>query len=85
MLWFTLWFMVILKIPILYLLYVIWWAVKDPPATEAGPAADAAPEDGLPPGPWRHRRRFRPRRRGPHGSPERRPAHARRARSRSTA
>ena len=31
MLWFTIFFLVILKIPAAYLGYVIWWAVKDPP------------------------------------------------------
>ena len=71
MLWFTLWFLVILKIPAIYLAWVIWYAVKDPPDAAAGegPGAD---EGG--PG-WRptsDRRRERPRR-GPHGSPVRRP------------
>ena len=32
MLWLTIWFTVILKIPAVYLAYVIWWSVKDPPA-----------------------------------------------------
>jgi hypothetical protein len=75
MLWFTIWFMVILKIPALYLAYVIWWAVKDPPAP------GTAGGGGLPrlddrPRPWRPRAR-RPvpgRRPGPHGTPARRPA-----------
>ena len=79
MLWFTLWFMVILKIPILYLAYVIWWAVKDPPDA-AGPAADEI--DGG--GPYRRpnddRRRLR---RGPHGSPSRRSSPVRAARARA--
>ena len=74
MLWFTIWFMVILKIPALYLAYVIWWAVKDPPESHALPALAASPippdDDGLG---WRRRstRRGRPRT-GPHGSPVRR-------------
>jgi hypothetical protein len=78
MLWFTIWFMVILKIPVLYLCYVIWWAVKDPPAQHAG-----GPSDGLgggggdPPYHGRPRLPVPGRRPGPHGSPERR--HARTA------
>src|SRR5215216_8092783 len=41
MLWFSIWFLVILKIPIAYLGYVIWWAVKDPPGPSTGPAFGA--------------------------------------------
>jgi hypothetical protein len=85
MLWFSIWFLVILKIPIAYLGYVIWWAVKDPPEPSAGP--------GYPPPTSRdsggggvggpHTRRVpKPipgRRPGPHGVPARRPVpvHAR--------
>jgi hypothetical protein len=72
MLWFTLWFMVILKIPALYLAYVIWWAVKDPPAPSPGPGFagyDAGPGVIGPP-----RRRGRGRLPRPHGGPARRPA-----------
>ena len=36
MLWFTIFFLVILKIPAAYLGYVIWWAVKDPPVSRRG-------------------------------------------------
>jgi hypothetical protein len=71
-LWFTLWFLVILKIPALYLAWVIWYAVKDPPEG-AEPGQPDAGEDGGPG--WRpssDRRRLRPRR-GPHGGPDRRP------------
>jgi hypothetical protein len=77
MLWLTIWFMVILKIPILYLAYVIWWAVKDPPEAFAGGASDGELGQG-PPG-WRsdpRRRRRRPWD-GPHGSPSRRHARGR--------
>ncbi len=82
MLWFTLWFLVILKIPALYLAWVIWWAVKDPPETAAAGIADSGAGGG--PG-WRptpDRRRVRPRR-GPHGGgPPRRPLEPRVARRR---
>jgi hypothetical protein len=90
MIWFTLWFLVILKIPIAYLAYVIWWAVKDPPAPSSGP------EQGWPErsdnggggsgSPLRRRRPARPipgRWPGPHGVPARRPVPVR-ARERVT-
>jgi hypothetical protein len=83
MLWLTIWFMVILKIPILYLAYVIWWAVKDPPEAYAGgPSHDALGEG--PPG-WQRdpRRGRRGPRNGPHGSPARRPTGIPRARARA--
>jgi hypothetical protein len=70
-LWFSLWFLIILKIPILYLAYVIWWSVKDPPLPGAG-ADGAAGEAGGGPGWSRGPRRGRGG--GPHGSPARRPA-----------
>jgi hypothetical protein len=90
MLWFTLVFFIMLKIPLAYLCYVVWWAVKDAPAPGEG-YADAAgePEAGGPepwPGSWWRRRlpRRPPARSGPHGSPARRPAPVlARARSRS--
>jgi hypothetical protein len=74
MLWFTLWFLVILKIPILYLAYILWWAVKDPPDAYAGPGAESL-ENGGGPGwrPSRDRGRVRGPARGPHGAPERKP------------
>jgi hypothetical protein len=81
MLWFTLWFMVILKIPILYLAWVLWWAVKDPPETQAGPG-EVKQDEGGGPG-WRpsERRPMRGRRGGPHGAPLRRPVRTRAARA----
>ena len=61
---------VILKIPIVYLCLVVWWAVR----SETGPLEGAAlpaelPEDSPRRG-WRHLP-HRPRRRGPHGGPAR--------------
>jgi hypothetical protein len=79
MLWFTLVFLVLLKIPLLYLCYVVWWAVKDPPAPDEGYEGAGDPESGGPePGSWWRRRirRRAPLRSGPHGSPRRRPATA---------
>jgi hypothetical protein len=77
MLWFTLWFMVILKIPALYLCYVIWWSVKDPPVEAAGEPGDGLGGGGHDPGPRLPRRPLPGRRPGPHGAPVRR--HARTA------
>jgi hypothetical protein len=72
MVWFTVFFMVILKIPALYLAYVIWWAVKDPPTPETSGGGYAG-GNGRPwrpparkPSPGRHP--------GPHGAPLRRPS-----------
>ncbi len=73
--WLTIWFMVILKIPIAYLAYVIWWAVKDPPEPrpEIAVAAVPMPDDDVPGRPRLHRGRRRPDpSRGPHGQPTRR-------------
>jgi hypothetical protein len=65
MTWGFVWLMFILKIPILMLLGIVWWAIKQ----EADPSAD---EGGG--GIRRHRqppfpRWPKPRRRGPHGAP----------------
>jgi hypothetical protein len=70
--WLTIWFMVILKIPIAYLAYVIWWAVKDPPEPrpEIPVAARPLPDDDVPWRPRPHRGRGRPK--GPHGRAPRR-------------
>jgi hypothetical protein len=64
-------FMLILKIPIVYLCLVIWWAIKAEPEPEEGASAtDAAGPDDR--GPRRRRRLRRPIFR-PHGGPSRRP------------
>jgi hypothetical protein len=79
MVWFTIWFLVILKIPIAYLGYVIWWAVKDPPTPAGGSApgwAETSDGGGGVGSPGRRRRPPTPipgRRPGPHGTPARRP------------
>jgi len=67
--WTFVWLMVGLKIPIAALIYIVWWAVKDPPE----PAPAAAPDDNGGGndrvGHHRHPRKPFPRhpRRGPHG------------------
>jgi len=61
--------MVILKIPIVYLCYVVYYAIKAKPVPPEGAAVTArvGPED---PQPFTHRRRRFPRPR-PHGGPVR--------------
>jgi hypothetical protein len=68
--------MVIMKIPIVYLCWVVYWAIKSEPRPEQ-PAALVATDDGSEP-PWRRPSR-QPRRPGPHGRPTRSYARPRRA------
>src|SRR2546430_17415714 len=75
--WELIWLMAIMKIPILYLCWVVYWALKSEPRPEQ-PAVLAAPPDGSDPRAWHVRPR--PRRPGPHGRPAR--AYARAARPR---
>ena len=69
--------MVILKIPILYLCWVVYWAIKSEPQPQQGAALVAAVDDDSGPAAWR--RGKRPRRPGPHGRPARSYARTRRA------
>jgi hypothetical protein len=86
-LWFTVIFLVLLKIPIVYLCYIVWWAIKDPPqpgeegAAGLGEAGSGGPDSGS--SWWRQRLPGRRPRLGPHGSPARRPQTAAVARSRT--
>lgn len=70
--WEIVFLLVILKIPIVYLCLVVWWAIKSEPRPEEGAAvaADTGP-DGEPP--RRRRRALRPPRRPRpwHGGPAR--------------
>jgi hypothetical protein len=62
--------MVILKIPIIYLCFVVYYAIKATPKPEAGASVTAqlgTPEDG----PERRGRRRRPLPSRPHGGPAR--------------
>jgi hypothetical protein len=65
--YFYLWMMVVLKIPIVALLYLVWWASKSPEAAEPEPAR--VPREREPLHPHAHPRRPRPPRRGPHADP----------------
>ena len=68
--WEIVFLMVILKIPIIYLCSVIWYAIKSEPTPEEGAAVVARtdPDDGSGP----RRRRFGARFPRPHGGPTRR-------------
>ena len=68
--------MLIMKIPIIYLCWVVYWAIKSEPRPEQ-PASLVASGDDSDPNPWRPTRR--PRRPGPHGRPTRGYARTRRA------
>ena len=71
--WELIFLMVIMKIPILYLCWVVWWAIKSEPRPEEGAALRAAvPLDAPVPSLWWRRRRTpRPRPTRPHGGPAR--------------
>jgi hypothetical protein len=85
--WELIFLMVIMKIPILYLCWVVWWAIKAEPRGEEGAALLAAPAPDAPDtgSAWRFRGTRRPRPVRPHGGPTRvypRTARAALARSR---
>jgi len=67
--WELIFLMVILKIPIVYLCWVVWWAVKSKPLPEEPAALQPVL---VAPRPWNDPRRPRgPRRPRPHGGPVR--------------
>jgi hypothetical protein len=68
--WEFVFLMLIMKIPIAYLCFVVYWAVKSEPRPSefAALPAQVLPE---PRSPWSRPVGARPRRRGPHGSPSR--------------
>jgi len=78
--WEAIFLLVILKIPVVYLGLVIWWAIRATPVPPEGLEPAPVPvHDPRSPGPsrWRGSPGPRSRRGGPHSSPRR--AHARRA------
>jgi hypothetical protein len=64
--WAIFWLAIILKIPIAALLYIVWWAVRDPPVPEADPESG---DGGSRRDPHPRIRPPHPPRRGPHGDP----------------
>ena len=68
--WGFIWIMFVLKIPVIALLWLVWWAIRqtDDPAAEEGSGGDGGsklrqPRHPRPKQPWS------PRCRGPHGDP----------------
>jgi hypothetical protein len=83
--WELIFLMVVMKIPILYLCWVVWWAIKAEPRGEEGAALVPSPDYPDAGSGWRFRRARRPRPTRPHGGPTRvyhRTARAALARSR---
>jgi hypothetical protein len=81
--WGFVWMMVVLKIPVIMLLTLVWWAVQQTDAeidetADEGGGSDRSPHRGRP-------RRPRPPRRGPHAEPAPRPPSRVRARGRQLA
>jgi hypothetical protein len=68
--WELIFLMLVLKIPIAYLCFVVWWAVKAEPRPPESAARLVEPVDPQPRLPRRFRLRG-PRRGGPHGGPAR--------------
>jgi hypothetical protein len=81
--WEIVFLMVILKIPIIYLCWVIWWAIKAEPRPEEGAAIQAVVGEDDPRGGTRRRRRGPPLRPAPRGGPSR--TYARTARAAASA
>jgi len=77
--WEAIFFLLVLKIPLVYLCWVMWWAIRAQPKPDELEGALVREPLGSDPRPgWLFlRRRLRPRRPGPHGSPLR--SHGRRA------
>ena len=64
--WGIVWLAVALKVPIIALLYLVWWAIKDPPEQAIDEDGGSHERDPLHP----RDRPPHPPRRGPHGPPE---------------
>ncbi len=70
MTWELIWMLVILKIPVIYLGAVVWWAIRAKPAPLEPALKPVATEVDPRPG-WRFLRGPGGPRRGPHGAPAR--------------
>jgi hypothetical protein len=77
--WELIFLMVIMKIPIVYLCWVVYWAIKSEPHPPEPATVVARPDDE--PRDWRPRRGAP--RSGPHGRPSRTYARTRRAKVRA--
>jgi len=65
--WGIVWLALILKIPVFALLYLVWWAIKDPPVQTVEEGGGGSPDRD--PRPHPRGRPPQPPRRGPHGAP----------------
>jgi hypothetical protein len=63
--WAVFWLAVVLKLPIAALLYLVWWAIQEPPQPEPGDADGGSGQDD----PHPRIRPPQPPRRGPHTLP----------------
>jgi len=70
MTWELIWMLVILKIPVVFLCLVVWWAIRAKPIPLEPALKPVSTEPDPRPG-WRYSRGPRRPRRGPHGSPGR--------------
>jgi hypothetical protein len=66
--WGILWLALVLKLPVVALLWLVWYAIKDPPGVEVEDAGGGSPDRD--PRPHPRGRPPHPPRRGPHGAPE---------------
>jgi hypothetical protein len=66
--WGFVWLAVALKVPVFALLWLVWWAIKDPPVEAADDTGGGSPDRD--PHPHPRGRPPHPPRRGPHGRPE---------------
>jgi hypothetical protein len=64
--WAVFWLAVVLKIPIAALLYIVWWAAREPPVPEGDPEDGGG---GTRRDPHPRIRPPKPPRRGPHADP----------------
>lgn len=69
--WEFVFLMLIMKLPIAYLCFVVYWAVKAEPRPPEFAVTPVRLEPLEPRSPWSRPVRLRPGRRGPHGSPSR--------------
>jgi hypothetical protein len=77
--WEIVFMMVILKLPIVYLCGVVWWAIRAEPRPLEGAAVSVSAGPDSPVEPVRRFSRRRPLRRGPQRGPSRAPARPARA------
>jgi hypothetical protein len=78
--WLGIVFLLILKIPILYVCWVVWWAIKAEP--EIGAEGGNEGLEGINWKPWRRPPGAQPRRGGPHDRQQRKTARAARTHNR---